>query len=168
MFIPVVLGTAREGRFSEKVAKFVLEQVKAKGIESEILDVRDYRIPASNNNGEIPEAKKLAGHINRADSLIIICPEYNHGYPGELKMMLDMLYEEYSGKKVALCGVSMSDLGGARGLEQLKLTLTAFSMNIIVQTVYFAKVRELFDEAGGIKDQSYIKKVTGIIEALQK
>lgn len=57
MNIPVILGTAREGRFSDKVAKFILEQVKKAGITSEIIDVRDYRIPATNKTGEIPRPK---------------------------------------------------------------------------------------------------------------
>ena len=32
---PVILGTARAGRQSEKVAKFILEEVKKSGIETE-------------------------------------------------------------------------------------------------------------------------------------
>jgi hypothetical protein len=27
--------------------------------------------------------------------IIVVSPEYNHGYPGELKMMLDTLYQQY-------------------------------------------------------------------------
>jgi len=100
MYIPIILGTAREGRQSEKVADFILHETLNSGLESEIIDVRDYRVEATDNTGELPQAKKLLEEISKADGLIIVSPEYNHGYPGELKMMLDMLYEEYSAKPV--------------------------------------------------------------------
>ena len=166
MFIPIILGTAREGRFSEKVANYVLEIVKGSGHETSLIDVRDYRLPATDNTGDSAQAKKLAQIITRSDALIIVCPEYNHGYPGELKMMLDLLYEEYAGKKVGLCGVSRGPLGGARGLQALKLTLYALSIIPVVKAVYFANVRDLFDTSEIIKDSSYEKKVKGMIKAL--
>ncbi|MBU0672715.1 MAG: NAD(P)H-dependent oxidoreductase [Candidatus Margulisbacteria bacterium] len=166
MNIPIILGTAREGRQSEKVANFVLEVIRKSGVETSIVDVRDYRLSASDNSGQSPQAKKLAAIINKADALIIVCPEYNHGYPGELKMMLDLLYDEYYDKPVGLCGVSLGPLGGARGLQALKLTLVSLSMQIIVETVYFANLRTLFDEQGKIKDASYEKKVSGLLIGL--
>jgi len=166
MFIPVILGTAREGRQSEKVARLVLEQVQAAGLRTELIDVRDYRIAATDNSEEIPEAKKLAEKIIPADGLIIVMPEYNHTYPGELKMMLDMLYKQYFGKPVAICGVSRGPWGGARGVQALRLTCIALGMHPLLEAVYFPTVQDLFDEGGQIKDRSYEKSVKGLIEAL--
>ena len=71
MYIPVILGTARKGRQSEKVARFILAEVKKAGLETELLDVRDYRLEATDNTGEPRQAKKLAGKISPADALII-------------------------------------------------------------------------------------------------
>lgn len=155
MYIPIILGTAREGRQSEKVAKFVLAEATAAGIKSEILDVRDYRISATDNTGTSATAKKFAKKINLADGLIIVAPEYNHGYPGELKMMLDLLYKEYFGKPLGICGVSAGGLGGARMVEQLRLVGVELHMMPIREAVYFSAVQNLFDEKGGIKDESY-------------
>jgi len=93
MYIPIILGTAREGRQSEKVAKFMLQETLKTGLETEIIDVHDFRIKATDNTEKSPLAKKLAEKVNKVDGFIIVSPEYNHGYPGELKMMLDMLYK---------------------------------------------------------------------------
>src|SRR3989344_7966247 len=113
MYIPIILGTARKGRRSEKAANFVLQEFqKQEGVETELIDVRDYRIAATDNTGDLPEAKKFSEKAARADGFIIVSPEYDHGYPGELKMMLDMLYDEYNRKPVAICGVSMGQSGG--------------------------------------------------------
>jgi NAD(P)H-dependent FMN reductase len=40
LFIPVILGTARQGRRSEHAARFVFEQTKKRAeIETELIDV---------------------------------------------------------------------------------------------------------------------------------
>ena len=49
-FFPIILGTARKGRNSELVANFILEKCKELGIHSKIIDVRDYRLPATDNS----------------------------------------------------------------------------------------------------------------------
>jgi NAD(P)H-dependent FMN reductase len=110
MFIPIILGTARVGRQSEKAAKFMLQEMVKAGVESELIDVRDHRITATDK--KLPESEALAKIIIKADALIVVSPEYNHGYPGELKMMLDMLYDEYFHKPVGFCGVSIGIFGG--------------------------------------------------------
>jgi NAD(P)H-dependent FMN reductase len=166
MYIPVLLGTAREGRESEKAAKFMLEEVKNSDIETELIDVRDYRIEATNNTQEIPLAKKLEEKISKADGFIIVSPEYNHGYPGELKMMLDMLYEQYARKPVGFCGVSAGGLGGARVVEQLRLISIELHMVPIREAIYFPTIQNLFDEKGNIKDQSYHKRVKVFLDEL--
>lgn len=166
MYIPIILGTAREGRQSEKVSNFLFEEIIKNKIESEILDVRDYRIEATDNTGKLSQAQKLSEKINKADALIIVSPEYNHGYPGELKMMLDMLYKEYANKKVGFCGVSIGGFGGTRVVEQLRLISIGYGMLPIREAVYFSTVQNLFDENGKIKDESYHNKVQGLINEL--
>lgn len=166
MYIPIILGTARQGRQSEKVANFVLDLAKKAGFDSEIVDVRDYRIEATDNTGEIPQAEKWEEKLIKADGLIVVSPEYNHTYPGELKMFLDMLYEQYSRKPVALCGVSEGRWGGTRGIQALRLTCLALGMHPILETVYFPEIKDLFDEAGRIKHKIFEKQVNGMIKSL--
>lgn len=157
MLIPVILGTAREGRQSEKVANFIAEEVKKAGHDSEVIDVRDFRTSATDNSLGSEQAKKLSRKIGDADALIIVTPEYNHGYPGELKMMLDMLYDQYARKPVGFCGVSAGGLGGARAVEQLRQVAAELHMTDIREALYFPVVQNLFDEKGNIKDAASYK-----------
>jgi NAD(P)H-dependent FMN reductase len=166
MYIPIILGTAREGRQSEKVANFMLQETIKNGIESEIIDVRDYRIDATDSRGELPQAKKFAEKIIKSNALIIVSPEYNHGYPGELKMMLDMLYKEYAHKPIGFCGVSIGILGGARMVEQLRLVSIEYHMIPIREALYFSGVQNLFEENGNIKDVSYSDRVKVFLSEL--
>lgn len=165
MNIPIILGTAREGRRSEKVANYMLGQVQAlEGVETELIDVRDYRITASAQ--ETLATKVYTEKIAKADGLVIVSPEYNHGYPGELKMMLDMAYQEYERKPVGLCGVSMSPMGGVRAVEHIRLILTELHMVDIREALYFSNVGKLFDEEGNITDESYEERVKTFLDEL--
>ncbi len=167
--IIILLGTAREGRKSEKVAAFVLSIAKKRSdVEPELVDVRDY--PQFTTEGLSKELKeKCDNMVKGAHGMVIISPEYNHGYPGELKMFLDNSYKAYEGKPVAICGVSSGPIGGARMAEQLKLVLSAFQINIINAAVYFANVNDLFDKSGGIVNGEYWEKlVDGMLDELIK
>jgi len=153
MYVPVILGTAREGRQSEKVARFILSEAMNAGFESEILDVRDYRLEATDRTLTTPLAKGYSEKIRKAAAIIIVSPEYNHGYPGELKMMLDMLYQDYWGKPLGICGVSSGPLGGARVVEQLRLVAVELRMQNMREALYFPMVQDIFEENGQVKDK---------------
>lgn len=168
MYIPIILGTARSGRQSVKVARYMLKQVKAAGLQTELLDVRNYRLPATDRTLKSAVAKKYSQKIKKAAGLIVVSPEYNHGYPGELKMMLDMLYEEYFYKPIGICGVSSSYLGGARMVEQLRQVFVELHMFNSREALYFPNVQDLFDNAGKIKDSSYAQRVKVFINELLK
>jgi NAD(P)H-dependent FMN reductase len=159
MFVPVVLGTARKGRESEKVARLVFEEAVKAGLESELIDARDYRLEATDNTEKPLQAKKLAERVSKANALVIVSPEYNHSYPGELKMMLDLIYEQYRIKPVGICAVSTGNLGGARMVPQLKTLCLALNMIPVPSVVYFSNVNKLFDENGRLKDEDYRKRV---------
>ena len=167
LYIPLILGTGREGRYSEKAVNFVLGEIRKRPeIETELIDVRDYRLTATDNTETSPTAKKFEEKVLKADGFIIVSPEYNHSYPGELKMMLDMLFEQYAKKPVAICGVSAGMLGGVRMVEQLRLVMIEFHMVPIHNAVYFSSVKSLFDDNGVIKDQSYGLKVQKLLDEL--
>jgi NAD(P)H-dependent FMN reductase len=94
LFIPVILGTSRQGRQSEFVAKFVVEQLSHRtDLETELIDIQNISI-ATNDEGESIKDPQFSTTIDRADGLIIVVPEYNHGYPGLLKHILDTCLKE--------------------------------------------------------------------------
>lgn len=150
-----ILGTARKDRVSEKVANFVLETAKERSdIEPIFVDVKDY--PQTHTGGLDKElTEKYNGIIRDASGIIIISPEYNHGYPGELKLLLDSAYDAYRGKSVSICGVSSGPIGGARMVEQLKLVLSAFQLTIVNSAVYFSNISDSFMET---KDETNKKQ----------
>src|SRR5947209_3896071 len=112
LFIPVILGTTRQGRMSEYVARLVFDEVvKREGVESELIDIRELNIPTGDAGSGIKDAK-FSETCMRADAFVLVVPEYNHGYPGMLKHVLDTNLSEYIHKAVGICGVSAGPFGG--------------------------------------------------------
>ncbi|KGF71435.1 NADPH-dependent FMN reductase [Neosynechococcus sphagnicola sy1] len=158
LFIPVLLGTARQGRMSEPVARFILGEVaKRPGITTELIDVRGLAL-STLDAGEAIKHPHFSAAMARADALIIVTPEYNHGYPGLLKHALDSNYKEYTRKAVGLCGVSVGGFGGVRVIESLLPVLKALGLVTIVTDLNFGEVKTLFDPSGNLLDQAYVRR----------
>lgn len=158
--IPIILGTGREGRSTEAATQFVYEQAHDFGFTTQIIDVRDYHSEITHKNDNKTEPWEHT--LEKADGLIVVSPEYNHGYPGELKMFLDQTYTNYNQKPVAVCGVSSGGLGGARMVEVLKLVFIELQMVPTRNSVYFSQVSDLFNEQGQIEEEhaaSYTKRL---------
>ena len=119
LFIPVILGTIRKGRMSEHVARFVAAGVaKRPGVETELIDIAT-RPDARRRRRRGDQGPAFAAAMARADALVIVSPEYNHGYSGLLKHVLDSCLKEYIHKAVGIVGVSAGPFGGTRGIEAL-------------------------------------------------
>lgn len=166
LFIPLILGTARQGRESENVARLVFDQTKKRtGVETEFIDVRSLRLRLD-DAGEQMKDPKFSATIQRCDGLIIVTPEYNHSFPGLLKHALDMNLKEYIHKAVGICGVSAGAFGGARVIENLLPVMRELGLVTIFEDVNFAKVGTLFDERGDLLDQNLIRRIDTFLNEL--
>lgn len=167
LFIPVILGTSRQGRQSEHVAQFIVEQVSQReGVKTELIDIRTIAIP-TNDEGESIKDPQFAATMEQADGLIIVVPEYNHGYPGLLKHVLDTCLKEYIHKAVGLCGVSAGPFGGTRVIQNLLPVMRELGLTTIFYDLNFSNVQTLFDEAGNLIDKpTYIRRMERFMDEL--
>ena len=157
-FIPVILGTPRNGRMSARVAEFVATEAgKRPDVETLLVDVREVRLPGDNAGEEIKDAE-CSRIMARADALIIVSPEYNHGYPGALKHLLDTNLKEYIHKAVGIVGVSAGPFGGARVIQNLIPVMRELGLVNIFWDVNFGSVQSSFDASGNLLDQAYVRR----------
>ena len=166
LFIPIILGTPRRGRRSENVARFVFEQTRKRaGVETELIDVCTLPMRLDDAGEQMKDAK-FSATINRCDGLIIVTPEYNHGYPGLLKHALDMNLEEYIHKAVGICSVSAGPFGGVRAIEALLPVMRELGLVTIFWDVNFGNVEKLFDDQGNLLDQNYVRRLDKFLNEL--
>lgn len=166
LFIPIILGTSRQGRRSGNVARFVFEQTRKRaGVETELIDVCTLPMKLD-DAGEQMKDPEFSAAINRCDGLIIVTPEYNHGYPGLLKHALDMNLEEYIHKAVGICGVSAGPFGGVRAIEALLPVMRELGLVTIFWDVNFGNVEKLFDDQENLLDQNYVRRLDKFLNEL--
>src|SRR5215471_4432421 len=166
LFIPVILGTARQGRESENAARLVFEQARKRaGVETEFIDVRTLPMKLD-DAGEQMKDPKFSATIERCDGLVIVTPEYNHSFPGLLKHALDMNLKEYIHKAVGICGVSAGPMGGSRVIESLLPVLRELGLVTIFEDVNFGRIGSLFDERGNLLDQKVVGRVEKFLNEL--
>src|ERR1700736_6635301 len=100
MTISVIVGSTRQGRFSEKPAQWILQQLhKREGIEGRLLDLRDFPMPFFDQPtppampGRPPYehevVKKWTAQIAASDAFVFVTPEYNYGPSAVLKNAID-------------------------------------------------------------------------------
>jgi NAD(P)H-dependent FMN reductase len=167
VFLPVILGTSRQGRASEHAARFVFEEVsKRPDMVTELIDIRKLRL-SIDDAGEAIKDPQFSATVARADGLILVVPEYNHSFPGLLKHVLDSNLKEYIHKAVGVCGVSAGPFGGARMIQSLVPVLRELGLVTIFWDVYFGSAGKLFDPAtGNITDPAYSGRVKKFVDEL--
>ncbi len=175
IFVPIIVGTSRKGNLSSKVGEFLLEEAKSFGFESELFSPQDFLTvpktipPWQKEEGWSEEWKEV---VEKAKGFVLVIPEYNHGYPGELKLLLDQQYENYNLKPVLICGVSGGGFGGARVVEHIKPVLIELGLVPLGIALYFWEVRSFFKDEERLnstkeKVNSAFKELKDLILKLQ-
>lgn len=166
LFIPVILGTSRQGRMSEHVAHFVLAEMrKREEVETVLIDIRNLSFPIT-DAGEAIKDGQFSAAMMRADAMVLVVPEYNHGYPGLLKHVLDTNLKEYIHKAVGICGVSAGGFGGTRVIQNLLPVMRELGLVTIFWDGNFSNVQNIFDASGNLLDQAYIKRTDKFLKEL--
>ena len=157
--VPVLLGTRRVGRRSERVARFILKDLSAReGIETGLIDLEVFDLPNLRERPEEtetppPNFPSFRDKIAAADGLVIVSPEYKGGYPGVLKNALDHLEAGiFRRKPIGIVTVSAGPFGGLSCLMQLRLVCLAMGGVPIPVNFPVSAVDSAFDEAGNPLD----------------
>ena len=168
LFIPVLLGTNRKERNSIHPANWLVgEMQKRSDIETRLFDVAEFTLPQDDYGqglkDQFPEWKDA---IIRADGLVIVSPEYNHGYPGSMKAVLDLLLREYVHKAVAFVGVSAGPWGGTRVIEAMVPMVRELGLAVTFADLNFPKVQNTFDAGGNLLDPAFEKRAKDFLDEL--
>jgi NAD(P)H-dependent FMN reductase len=166
MKIALVLGTARENNSSKKIFELSKEYLLEKDdIEVIPVDVTDYlfgkTITLNDNAEAIGPWKDI---VEESDAVVFVVPEYNHSYPGELKILIDSLYNEYKEKVAGIISTSMGPYAGVRVVEELKNVLHTVNFKVALKAVNIPNVQEDFSDERIEKIQEHID---GMLEDLK-
>lgn len=152
--VAVLIGSTREERLGGLVAEWFLGRLAARGgFAADVIDLEQTelpgRLPAGHPaRGDYPETvKPYAARIAAAEAIVVVTPEYNHGYPGALKDAIDLVNREWRVKPVGF--VSYGGLsGGIRAIEGLRLVFAELHAVTLRDAVVLPFAARAFRERG--------------------
>lgn len=179
--IPVILGTVRDGRRSEHLARFVLARLQARpGVQSRLVDPRDHDfgnlrgrvidLPDLDPQAPPPgvpvtdELRRFIREMHAADGFVVVTPEYNYSFPGTLKNLLDVTYKPWNRKPfglVACGGVS----GGLRCIDALRQVVSGLGAVTVPAHVPVQSIAKAFGPEGPLADgEAWTRRIDGFLD----
>ena len=166
--LPVLLGTNRKERQSLHAARWLVGQMEKRAeIRTRLFDVADFKLPHDDYGQGLKDSfPEWRDAISQADGLVLVIPEYNHGYPGVMKAVLDLLLREYIHKAVAFVGVSAGPWGGVRVIENLVPVCRELGLAVCFTDLNFPRVQKTFDAEGRLLDQAFDQRAKDFLDEL--
>lgn len=167
--ILVILGSTRDGRVGEQVARWLMRKLEDRPeADFELVDLRDYPLPiyaGPSGDGPDPAVRRWVDKVAAADGYVVVTPEYNHGYPAPLKGALDHAYREWNRKPVAFVSYG-GHAAGYRAVEQLRLVAVELQMVPIREQVGIQSPWAAFDRDGELPRPGADEAVRQMIDDL--
>jgi chromate reductase, NAD(P)H dehydrogenase (quinone) len=155
-------ASLRRQSWNRKLIALAVAIVRQAGVEVDLAEFEEFDMPLYNRDlqdasGFPPGARELHRRVAAADGLLIASPEYNYSLPGTLKNAIDwvsrMTPMPLRGKSGFLLSASPAQVGGIRGLWQLRIPLEGLGVLIHPDMYSLPWADKSFDEAGELKEK---------------
>src|SRR5438132_10833157 len=153
--ILVFYGSYRSDRLGIRLAQFVVEGLRGRGDEVELIDAKAVDLPMLDRmykeypKGAAPAVlEKLAGQIRDADGFVFIAGEYNWGVQPGLKNLTDHFLEEWFWRPAAIASYSAGRFSGVRAAIAWHGILSEMGMVVISSTVAVGPIAKSLSEEG--------------------
>ncbi|MGA2291436.1 NADPH-dependent FMN reductase [Bradyrhizobium sp.] len=153
--ILVFYGSYRSDRMGIRLAHFVVEGLRGRGCDVELVDAKAVGLPMLDRmykeypKGQAPAALEgLAGKIRDADGFVFITGEYNWGIQPGLKNLTDHFLEEWFWRPAAIASYSAGRLSGAHAATAWHGTLSEMGMVVISSTIAVGPIAQALSADG--------------------
>ncbi len=172
----IILASIREGRRGEAFARWIHSLfVERAEFEAELLDLKEWPLPGYSSadppaspKAVAPEGtllRKWADKIDSLDAVVVVTPEYNHGYPGALKCAIDQIYKQWNHKPIAFVSYG-GFAAGARASEQLRQVAVELRMVPVRDEVNLALMGLAVDDKGWPTEPIHTKRAHSMMTDL--
>lgn len=168
--LQVILGSTRQNRAGEQVARWITDLADARlDIDAELVDLRDFPLPFFDSPfppkralPDDPQVQAWAAKVADADGFILVTPEYNYGYSAVLKNALDTLYYEWNDKPVGIVGYGAIG-GGLRAVMQLRQVVVELGLVQANAGVIVPFAGRAFGEDGTPSDEVTLRTANAML-----
>src|SRR5204862_593015 len=153
--ILVFYGSYRSDRMGIRLAQFVVERLRRRGDDAELIDAKAINLPMLDRmykeypKGQAPEPlERLAGKIRDADGFVFVTGEYNWGVQPGLKNLTDHFLEEWFWRPAAVASYSIGRSAGVRSATAWHGILSEMGMVVISSALAVGPISSALDERG--------------------
>jgi NAD(P)H-dependent FMN reductase len=153
--ILVFYGSYRSDRMGIRLARFVVEGLRSRGDDVELIDAREVGLPMLDRmykeypKGQVPAAlEELAGKIRSADGFVFVTGEYNWGIQPGLKNLTDHFLEEWFWRPAAIASYSAGRFSGVRAATAWHSTLSEMGMVVISSSLAVGPIAQTLSADG--------------------
>jgi NAD(P)H-dependent FMN reductase len=167
--IGVILGSSRQHRLGERVARWVLTTAKeVPEAEFSLFDLAAYQLPffdealAPWDNPDrrpAPNVARWLADMASADGYLFAVPEYNLAVPAVVKNALDLLAHEADAKPASILSYSDTFNGGVTAGHELRLVVNKLGMLPLPMAVPLAHAEQLLDPDGHLAAESRFAQI---------
>ncbi len=156
--LKIISGTDRPDSNALRVSKYLQKKYRALEVEADIIDLRDFptaEVAGGKYRNRPEKVRAFIRPIVEAEAITIVCPEYNGGYPGILKLCIDYLPfpEALSNKPISFVGEANGAFGAVRAVEQLQQVVGYRNAHVYPERVFIPRINMNFDDERGILDE---------------
>lgn len=153
--IVAIAGSVREGNFTLKALKLVVDEINQHHKAScELIDPSTLILPMPGTKGDHSSTKLLQEKVTAATGIVLATPEYHGTFSSVIKLVIENLGfpSVLSGKPVALLGVAAGRIGAIKATEHLRSVCSHVGAIVLPGPVSIAQVHTVFDEDGNCTD----------------
>ncbi|MHB1864910.1 MAG: NADPH-dependent FMN reductase [Candidatus Saccharimonadales bacterium] len=177
MKLGIVVGSIRENRVTDRLAKWVENQAKTMpDVETKLIDLIDYPMPLFNepisprynpNRQLNPVVKKWLDAVGECDAVALVTPEYNRSYSSAIKNAIDYLDFQVERKPVLIAAHGTT--GGAQAVSHLRAVLPGVgAVTDPVAVMVTGQLDKIFDKDGKPLDEAFVGNKMGPQGTLEK
>jgi NAD(P)H-dependent FMN reductase len=151
----VFYGSYRPDRMGIRLAQFVVEGLRGRGDDVELIDAKAVGLPMLDRmykeypKGAAPRVlEELARQIRDADGFVFITGEYNWGIQPGLKNLTDHFLEEWFWRPAAIASYSAGRFAGVRAATAWHGTLSEMGMVVISSTIAVGPISQSLSADG--------------------
>jgi NAD(P)H-dependent FMN reductase len=166
-------ASLRRESSNRKLLRVAADLASSAGAIVDLAEFAEFAMPLYSGDvqesaGIPPGAQELARRLEAADGILLASPEYNFSLPGTLKNAIDWISRirpvPLRGKSALLLAASSGQVGGIRGLWQLRIPLEGLGTFVFPGMFALPFGGTAFAETGALKDGDVQARLQRLIQ----
>lgn len=147
----IILGSIRIGRQSHRVAYYLENKIRQKGIDVTMIDLAEHPLPMmEEDNGRLrspaDDISVIGTQLKEADSIILVSPEYHGSFSGVLKNALDFYWAEFKKKPIGVVTTGSGKMGGINASTQMQHVVLSLGAYPLPTKLLISEIQHAFNE----------------------